>query len=371
MDNILINEEYVLYSKSNKDKIKKWTIKIIKDTNKSIIVTTFGYINGKTKVFNREISNGKNIGKKNQTSHYEQALKEVCSRINKKKDEGYKENLENFEIKDKKQDIIYPMLALNYKNRNHNIKFDCYVQPKIDGCRCIFYNRKLYSRKGKTYNYLIHIIEEIYNCPFILDGELYSDILTFQELCGLIKKQKLNDKDKEKIIHIKYIVYDIVSEEIFEERYKKLKVYFDENNFKSINLLLTEICKSKEDIIEKKVEYIKNGYEGLIIRNKNGKYKQNYRSPDLQKYKDFIDNEYEIIGYKNGRGSEKECIIWICKTKDGKRFNVRPSGTFDERKKIYKNADRYIGKFLTVRYQELTSDNIPRFPVGIIIRDYE
>lgn len=372
MDNsILIDEEFILYSKSNKDKIKKWTIKIIKDINKTTIVSTFGNIDGKLKIFNREILNGKNIGKKNQTSHYEQALKEVSAKINKKKDEGYKENIEVFEIKNKKQDIIYPMLALDYKNRNHNIKFDCYVQPKIDGCRSIFYNKQLYSRKGKNYNSLLHIIEEIYNCPFILDGELYSDVLTFQELCGLIKKQKLSNKDKEKIIHIKYIVYDMVSEEIFDERYKKLKLYFNENSFKSINLLLTEICNSKEDVIEKKVEYVKNGYEGLIIRNKNGKYKQNYRSPDLQKYKDFIDSEYEIIGYKNSRGTEKGCVIWICKTEDGKQFNVRPSGIFDERRELYKNADEYIGNMLTVKYQGLTSDNIPRFPVGIIIRNYE
>lgn len=89
MDNsILIDEEFILYSKSNKNKIKKWTIKIIKDINKTTIVSTFGNIDGKLKIFNREILNGKNIGRKNQTSHYEQALKEVSAKINKKKDEG-------------------------------------------------------------------------------------------------------------------------------------------------------------------------------------------------------------------------------------------------------------------------------------------
>lgn len=367
-----MDKEYVLYSKSKKDKIKKWTIKIIKYTDKSIIVTTFGNIDGKTKIYNREILNGKNIGKKNQTSHYEQALKEIHSKINKKKDEGYKDSeIDDSETKNKKQHIIYPMLALNYKIRNHNIKFDCYVQPKIDGCRGIFYNKELYSRRGKIYNTLIHIKDEIYNCPFILDGELYSDVLTFQELCGLIKKQKLNDEDKKNIINIKYIVYDIISEKPFDERYKQLKKYFNKKNFESIKLLLTEICKSKEDIDKKKDEYIKKGYEGLIIRNKNGIYKQNSRSSDLQKYKNSIDSEYKIINYKAGSGTEEGCVIWVCITKDEKEFNVRPVGSFNERRNLYKNADKYIGSMLTVRYQELSSNNVPRFPVGITIRDYE
>ena len=32
-----------------------------------------------------------------------------------------------------------------------------------------------------------------------------------------------------------------------------------------------------------------------------------------------------------------------------------------------KNGDECIGKMLTVRYQELTDDGVPRFPVGIAI----
>jgi hypothetical protein len=35
------------------------------------------------------------------------------------------------------------------------------------------------------------------------------------------------------------------------------------------------------------------------------------------------------------------------------------------------DAPNLIGKSLTVRYFEMTDDNIPRFPVGVSIRDYE
>jgi hypothetical protein len=37
----------------------------------------------------------------------------------------------------------------------------------------------------------------------------------------------------------------------------------------------------------------------------------------------------------------------------------------------FKAGGARIGQQLTVRYQELTTDGIPRFPVGIAFRDYE
>lgn len=49
----------------------------------------------------------------------------------------------------------------------------------------------------------------------------------------------------------------------------------------------------------------------------------------------------------------------------------RPRGMWEQRKEWFDNGEAYVGKPLTVRYQELTQDGIPRFPVGIAVRDYE
>ena len=78
-----------------------------------------------------------------------------------------------------------------------------------------------------------------------------------------------------------------------------------------------------------------------------------------------------MVGFTEGEGHEKGLVIWTCKTKDGKKFNVRPRGTHEERAALFKEAGNYVGKKLTVRFQELTGDGIPRFPVGITFRDYE
>ena len=97
----------------------------------------------------------------------------------------------------------------------------------------------------------------------------------------------------------------------------------------------------------------------------------NHRSPDLQKFKTFLDDEYEIVGFTQGTGTDEGCVIWECKTKEGKTFSVRPRGSVAERQGYFNNGNEWIGSQLTVRYQELTDGGIPRFPVGITIRNYE
>ena len=118
--------------------------------------------------------------------------------------------------------------------------------------------------------------------------------------------------------------------------------------------------------------YVEEGYEGLIIRSQDGKYEPDHRSSSLLKLKSFKDDEFEIVDFKEGKGNDKNTVIFTCKTnEDSKFFEVRPRGTREERRKMFENGKSYIGKSLTVKYFELTDDGIPRFPVGIAVRDYE
>ena len=111
------------------------------------------------------------------------------------------------------------------------------------------------------------------------------------------------------------------------------------------------------------------GYEGIMARNIQSEYLFGYRSKDLLKVKRFLDAEYKIVDFTHGTSIELECCIFICETPEGERFNVRPVGTHEERKVMYKNGASYVGKLLTVKYQELSNDNVPRFPVGLHIRE--
>jgi DNA ligase-1 len=118
-------------------------------------------------------------------------------------------------------------------------------------------------------------------------------------------------------------------------------------------------------------KYVQEGYEGLIIRNSESCYVLNYRSKDLQKYKQFIDEEYEIVSGKEATGEDAGTVIFECKTPGDIIFSVRPRGSRELRKYMLQNLKNYIGKKLTVRYQNLSERNVPRFPVGITVRDYE
>ena len=156
---------------------------------------------------------------------------------------------------------------------------------------------------------------------------------------------------------------------VFSERYKKITEITNGADY--LSLVENVSVKNVSEIHAAQARFVEEGYEGAMVRNLKGAYRIGKRSADLQKVKTFLDDEYEIVGFTEGTGGETGCVIWICKIQSGATFNVRPRGTREERQMLFQNGNDYIGKMLTVRYQELTDDGIPRFPVGISIRDYE
>ena len=117
--------------------------------------------------------------------------------------------------------------------------------------------------------------------------------------------------------------------------------------------------------------YVHMGFEGIMIRDRRGKYLLAERSNNLLKFKKFQTEEYEIIGSNEGTGKDAETVIWICKNQRGESFAVRPTGSLAERKRMFIDRNKLMGKMLTVQFQNLTEYGFPRFPVGLGIRDYE
>ncbi len=136
--------------------------------------------------------------------------------------------------------------------------------------------------------------------------------------------------------------------------------------------------KIVNDPIEAKLvhdTFVQQGFEGAMLRNVNGMYMYQFNSDDLVKMKSFQDDEFEIVGGKEGTGTDEGCIIYRCITESGSEFDTRPRGTVENRKQMFIDLPNAIGKMLTVRYAELSEDGIPLQPVGIpeaeAIRDYE
>jgi DNA ligase-1 len=384
----LIHKFETIYGLEKNGKIKMWQANVYEEDDIAICEIEYGYIDGKKQLVSREYTSGKNIGKKNETTPIQQCLLETTKKwTDKKEKESYSECVPDISVNTsvkKTSEKVFPMLAHKYephttKKKKIDIIFPCFVQPKLDGLRCIVYKRDekilFQSRTGTYFETMEHLEDDLHsifkkNPDIILDGELYTFQIPFEELAGLIKKKKITSSDKEKLSLINYNIYDVIDEnESFDVRFDILKNIFKNSKFKSLLLVDTLNCKDIDNFKNLFVEFVENGYEGIMLRNLLGKYKCNYRSNDLQKYKEFNEDEYEIVNYKEADGKDKGTVIWICKTKDNKEFSVRPRGTQEQRKEWFKKGDKYIGKKLTVIYQELSETNVPRFPVGKAIRD--
>jgi DNA ligase-1 len=354
-----------LYDISSTGKIKKWLIYVKKNSNSSEIITETGFIDGKIQTFNTEVKKGKNIGRANETTHFEQAVSQAKSKWNKQKDKGYSES-----IVTKKSNVILPMLALDYHKRGKDIKFPCFAQPKLDGIRAIFHSGALHSRMNKKFPNLDHLNNELKSLKYNLDGELYTDEISFQEISGIVRKKKLTGDDLAKLKKVKLRVYDIVSPLGYSDRYKLLQNIFKGLKSEFIKPVETIEIFSIVEIKPLHDAYVKKGYEGLMLRNKTGGYIQKNRSKDLQKFKEFDDDEFVIVDSKQGTGKDVETIIFACKTKKGNLFDVRPVGTYTQRAEMWKNRTKFVGKKLKVKYFGLTDNSdIPRHPVALEVRD--
>ena len=197
----------ILYKKDTKGKtrfLKLWT-------NSGNLYQESGLLKGKS-VIHTKVCKGKNIGKSNSTTSEKQAELEAESKISEKLTEGYFKTIEECNT----EEVILPMLAKSYEDEKHKIDWNnCYIQPKLDGMRCLAFidkksnTVKLLSRDGKIIENMSHIEKELLeyfpNQDIILDGELYCHGIGFQGNMRLIKKYRAGETEK-----IQYNIYDLL-----------------------------------------------------------------------------------------------------------------------------------------------------------------
>ena len=373
-----------LYKKTNTGAIQQWTIEVNLTYGQGEIRKTYGQVDGAMQVTNDIIKMGKNKGKANATTPLQQAMAEAQAMWEGKKKKGYVEDLNH--AADGKVDSsviaggVLPMLAQKFADQGEKISYPAYIQRKYDGARCIATivdgKATLWTRTRKPITSMPHIIvalEKAFNSQTItLDGELYNHLLhkDFEHLMHLIRPNKPAKGGE----IIEYHIYDIVTGEPFSRRNLLLEnISGKVSNDKKSKLVIVEtfVISSAEEAMEWTKKFQEEGYEGSIVRQASTKYEVGKRSYGLQKIKEFMDSEYTIVGVEEGRGRMAGCAIFVCKTEDNKPFNVKMEGSLDALKKYLTNSKLWKGKQLTVRYQGLTKDGIPRFPIGKAVRDYE
>jgi len=362
-----MKELNTLYNKSSKGKLHSWRVW----TESAEIFTEYGTVDG-DKIVSSKPATPKNIGKSNEINAVDQATKEALAMWENKRARKYYEN----EKEALDGNRLLPMLAVSFESRagkkvdGHT--YPCYVQPKLDGVRCIAQCDEsgkvtLYSRQGKEIPTVPHVVswlEDTMKSGHVADGELYVHGWNFQEITSAFKKKR--EASDKLVYHVYDYIVDPDKPKNQKERYKDLQEFI--YNGSAVSLVETKTCNNEDDIFRYVNQWIGEGYEGGIARMlDNSNYKFRGRSKRLLKIKTFLDDEFKIIGVITGINNT---CIWVCETTDGQDFKCFANGTLHEKQQYLIDADNYVGEMLKVKFFELYPDSgKPRFPIAIGIRD--
>ena len=273
---------------------------------------------------------------------------------------------------------IKAMLA--HKYNEDKADYPAFIQPKLDGVRCLFTAKGAFSRANNQFMNVEHIEQALKpffakNPTAVLDGELYNHGLKddFEKIISLVKKKKPTDNDKAEAAElVQYHVYDVASMTIapYSLRFNFIQ---DLTYTYPICKVDTQVALDFDEALKMHKKNLKLGYEGSIYRTFEGRYKGT-RSWDLMKFKDFHDDEATIVGYEIGQGKREGTLgKFIMMDDDGIQFGCPPGKGYNYKDlaSILNNITDYIGERATFTYFERTKAGSYRHPHYKCLRNYE
>lgn len=345
-----------LYGEPKKGSAKQWEVFVEGDK----VIVQWGRVGGKLQT-KETICTPKNVGKTNETTPEQQAELEALAKWEKQ----YTNKLYRYTVEEATTvGELLPMLAIDGSKKPEKIKFPCDKMPKLDGVRCMVFLEegevKAISRQGKYYDLHQDLREELYSILKLgydkLDGELYIHGEKLQHIVSAVRNTENPLHNK-----VEFHIFDIPSNKTWEERSLDMKTLQCKSTF--VKVVPFELVFSMEEALASVEEYISQGYEGTILRNLEGKYEFNHRSNDLIKLKTMLDSEAKVIGCREDKNGEG---VLTCEWQ-GVTFDVKMKGSHEER--LFEKQKGLIGQWVNFKYQALTEDGLPQFPVALYIRD--
>jgi DNA ligase-1 len=246
-----------------------------------------------------------------------------------------------------------------------------FASYKLDGVRAWWDGERFWSRLGNEYH-APQWFKDLMPKGVVLDGELFAGNGRFQETVSIVRK--LNPVDAE-WKNIKFWAFDMPKHPgTFEERLAALRsiLPFEGREQRDhLDMLdhydIVPGVNGWKGMVRFHLECAeKYGYEGIMLRKPGSLYEEG-RSHTLLKVKSFKDCEVTVTGYEKGKGKHKgRTGALVCKMDNGTEVSVGTGLTDKEREN-----PPSIGSKVTIRYQELTKDGVPRFPSFVSARDYE
>ena len=282
------------------------------------------------------------------------------------------------------QEDIKAMLA--HKYNEDKADYPAFIQPKLDGVRCLFTAKGAFSRANNQFMNVDHITKDLKPVfdrypTLILDGELYNHGLKddFEKIISLVKKKKPTDDDKAEAAElVQYHIYDVASfpHATYTWRMNFVNSLKNSAMFRTSSCLCisdTKVALDFDDAQKLHAKNLKLGYEGSIYRSMEGKYKGT-RSWDLMKFKDFHDAEAIIVDFVAGKGKRTGTLgKFIMQDYEGVEFGCPPGKgyNYDDLAQMLENAAQYVGQWATFTYFERTKAGSYRHPHYKCLRNYE
>jgi DNA ligase-1 len=396
------------YGKDKGGKYKVWQIEVVDDSVSALdlqacsyMIISHGQEGGKMTVKTEIFTEGKQ-GR----NAFEQAVSEAEGRIKKQVDKNYREDKADLE-----ELPLLAMLSGDFNKIGHRMDFEqgVHVPDKFDGVRALvkcfltpalgIKDVTIESRTGQLYD-VPHIKEELMGFMQpgdVLDAELYLHGYVLQDITSAVKRtdtQKKIDQAQRKyekavgdeaiqeayielmeaqLIHeirpkLQLHVFDMPSDKPWYQRLADLNIYARDRFFGDF-IVLTEnpIAFSEEEMKVLHKDAVRRGYEGVMLRSKMGMYESGKRSADLQKYKEFVDAEFEILDVLPAKDDGS---VYLLKNNLNDLTFTCTMGDMPERAKALEEKHLRIGKYLNVKFQSRYKGTLlPQFPTGEYIRE--
>jgi ATP-dependent DNA ligase len=344
------------------------------------------------------VTSGKNLGKSNSTNVFTQALFEANSKHNK----YFRKN--NTVLDYNGVILQYPMLAMQLDKITLDFDNEEFmIQKKYNGTRAmatldlsnddiIIYSRDRQIVKSQDHlkyemKQICIYIEKMLNSTVHLDGEIYKHGKLLEDISGQSRKIKNLENIRDNFI-TDFIWYDFVAPEkitlSYKERYELMSKAYCSLKCNFVKLAETYKINSSAELEELDEEFLRDGYEGTIIR-RNGPYKfsiKSRRSKDLIKMKHFMDSEFKVVDFTNGtNGAARGTLMYICTTPNNEIFRVvlgdnvdekgKTSMGFNRRQELYRLMDtieengktffenNIKNRMITIKYLGLTKNGKP------------
>jgi DNA ligase-1 len=258
------------------------------------------------------------------------------------------------------------MLAKHLLQYVDKLEYPVAVQPKLDGVRAILTDEGFTSRNNKPIEGMPNLEKNVSQYKDISpDGELFCRYKGFQSIVSSVRRSTNIRED----IDIGYWIFDCNIDAPFVERHELLSKTVAINN--RVKLLNYHIVDNIEQLYHWYNYFINEGFEGIIVRDLNSKY-ETKRTKALLKMKPTKSMEVVIVKLIEGNGKYNNSLGAIeCLTLDNKTVFVGSGFSDAKRDLLWKMQDTLIDRRITIKYQELTDEGVPRFPVYVGVRDYE